>query len=104
MRELDGRAVVQGSRGLVDGVHADLVGAEVGREQEGTGWVEDDLVGMRGILLGGGTRLGQLIVEDLERLDVVSERKREGGKGRAATVKRLANRSSLEGRKVGCTY
>lgn len=53
------------SRVLVDGVHADLVGSQIGNKDEITGWIKDHLMRVRRILLGFDTGLGHFVAEDL---------------------------------------
>lgn len=57
----DGRAGRELAGGLVDGVDADFVGAEVRREDEGACGVEGDLVGVCDCLLRVGGGLGELV-------------------------------------------
>ena len=64
--EGDLRTSAQFSRRFVDGVHADDVRAQIGRQNEGTGWVEEDLVRVRRVLLRFGAGVGEFVGEGLE--------------------------------------
>ena len=68
----------------MDGVDADLVGAEVRREDEGACRVEGDLVGVCDCLLRVGGGLGELVGDVLVGCAVGGEGEGVGGEGGAA--------------------
>jgi hypothetical protein len=74
-RDVDRWALLQLAGSAIDRVHAQQVSAQIGTHNERAGWVEEDFVRVRCVLLWDGTRVAQVEVEFLDGAVIVAERK-----------------------------